>query len=322
MAPLIGLLALLVGAIVFGGFWLLFGPTTDPEVVRDRMEEVRKAEQRGDISLDLQLVRDEMMSSVPLLNRLMMKLAWTTRLQNFISQAGMDAKVGTILLFCGVSGLSAYVIVSFLYGRFSAGMAAAAVGATIPLGVVAFQRNRRLKQFEQRFPEALDLLGRAVRAGHAFTAGLEMVSKDSPEPVAGEFRTTFEEQNFGLPVRDALSNLAARVPLVDVRFFVTALLIQKDTGGNLAEILDELARVIRERFRIYREVQIKTAQGRLTAVILVALPVGMLLLMKTLNPSYVKVLFDDPLGIRILMGAAVMQIIGAAILWKIVNIEV
>jgi tight adherence protein B len=140
--------------------------------------------------------------------------------------------------------------------------------------------------------------------------------------VAGEFRTTFEEQNFGLPVRDALSNLAARVPLVDVRFFVTALLIQKDTGGNLAEILDELARVIRERFRIYREVQIKTAQGRLTAVILVALPVGMLLLMKTLNPSYVKVLFDDPLGIRILMGAAVMQIIGAAILWKIVNIEV
>jgi len=161
-----------------------------------------------------------------------------------------------------------------------------------------------------------------VRAGHAFTAGLEMVSKDSPEPVASEFRTTFEEQNFGLPLRDALSNMAARVPLVDVRFFVTALLIQKDTGGNLAQLLDELARVIRERFRIYREVQIKTAQGRLTAVILIALPMGMLLLMRILNPAYVHVLFDDPLGIRLLMGAAIMQFIGAAILWRIVHIEV
>jgi len=181
MAPLIGLLALLVGAIVFGGFWLLFGPTTDPEVVRDRMEAVRKAEQRGDISLDLQLVRDEMMSSVPLLNRLMMRSAWTTRLQNFITQAGMDTKPGKILLFCGVSGLSAYVIVSLFYGRFSLGFIAASVGAAIPLAVVGLRRSRRLKQFEHRFPEALDLLGRAVRAGHAFTAGLEMVSKEAPE---------------------------------------------------------------------------------------------------------------------------------------------
>ncbi|MGD0963718.1 MAG: type II secretion system F family protein [Candidatus Acidiferrales bacterium] len=322
MALLIGLLALLVGAIVFGAFWLFFGSTTNPEVVRDRMEAVRKAEKRGDISLDLQLVRDDMMSSVPLLNRLMMKSVWTTRLQGFITQAGMDTKPGKILLFCGVSGLSAYVIVGLFYGQFSVGLLAALAGAAIPLAVVWFRRNRRLKQFELRFPEALDLLGRAVRAGHAFTAGLEMVSKDSPEPVASEFRTTFEEQNFGLPLRDALSNMAARVPLVDVRFFVTALLIQKDTGGNLAQLLDELARVIRERFRIYREVQIKTAQGRLTAVILIALPMGMLLLMRILNPAYVHVLFDDPLGIRLLMGAAIMQFIGAAILWRIVHIEV
>ncbi len=138
-----------------------------------------------------------------------------------------------------------------------------------------------------------------------------MVSKESAEPVAGEFRTTFEEQNFGLPLRDALSNMAARVPLVDVQFFVTALLIQKDTGGNLAQLLDELARVIRERFRIHREVQIKTAQGRLTAVILIALPVAMLLFMRVANPGYVNVLFEDPLGIRLLIGAGVMQAIGA-----------
>ena len=322
MILLVAMLALLVGAIVFGAFWLLWGPTTHPEMVRDRMEAVRKAEKGSDISLDLQLVRDEMMSSVPLLNQLMMRLAWTTRLQNFITQAGMDTKAGTILLLCGVGSLSAYVIVSFVYGRLAAGLVAALIGAVIPLGVVYFRRSRRLKHFEQRFPEALDLLGRAVRAGHAFNAGLEMVSKEAPEPVSGEFRTTFEEQNFGLPMRDALSNLAARVPLVDVRFFVTALLIQKDTGGNLAEILDELSRVIRERFRIHRDVQTKTAQGRLTALILIALPIGMLFLMRASNPGYINVLFSDPLGVKILVGAGIMQGIGAAILWKIVHIEV
>ena len=125
MGLLIALLALLVGAIVFGAFWFFFGSTTASEVVRDRMDEVRKAEKRGEIPLDLQLVRDEMMSSVPLLNRLMMRSAWTTRLQNFITQAGMDTKPGKILLFCGVSGLSAYVIVSLFYGRFSLGFLAA-----------------------------------------------------------------------------------------------------------------------------------------------------------------------------------------------------
>ena len=322
MTFLIIFLALLIGGIVFGAFWVFFGSTTNPEVVRNRMEAVRKAEQRGDVAMDLQLVRDEMLSSVPLLNRLMMRLSWTLRLQNLITQAGMDTKPGKILLYCGVGFLSAYVIVSFIYGKISAGLIAALVGAAVPLLVVLFRRHRRLSQFELRFPEALDLLGRAVRAGHAFTAGLEMVSKESPEPVAGEFRTTFEEQNFGLPLRDALANLAARVPLVDVRFFVTALLIQKDTGGNLAELLDELARVIRERFRIHREVQIKTAQGRLTAAVLIALPIAMLLLMRVVNPAYVHVLFDDPLGVKILIGAAVMQFIGSAILWRIVHIEV
>ena len=136
-----------------------------------------------------------------------------------------------------------------------------------------------MRAFEERFPEALDLLGRAVRAGHAFTTGLEMIAKESPEPIASEFRTTFEEQNFGLPLRDALLNMTERIPSIDVRFFVTALLIQKETGGNLAEILDGLARVIRDRFRIYREVKVRTAQGRLTAGILIALPIFMMIVL-------------------------------------------
>jgi len=323
MALTIALLALLIAAIIFGAFWLLFGSTTHQEVVRERIEAVRAAEQRGsDISMDLQLVRDDMLSSVPLINRVMMRLAWTKRLQDFITQAGLKTKPGKLLLITGVIALLAYVIAGLLSGQFAIELLAGLAGAAVPVSIVAFLRSRRLGQFEQRFPEALDLLGRAVRAGHAFTAGLEMVSKEAPEPVAGEFRTTFEEQNFGLPLRDALGNMAVRVPSVDVRFFVTALLIQKDTGGNLAELLDELARLIRERFRIHREVRIKTAQGRLTAVILMALPIGMLFAMHTLNPSYIQVLFDDPLGVKLLVGAAIMQVIGSLIIWKIVHIEV
>jgi tight adherence protein B len=319
---LIVLLAVLIAAIVFGIFWIFWGTTSNPEVVRDRLAAVRTAEQRGDGVTDLQLVRDDMMSSVPLLNRLMVRLAWTTKLQNAITQAGMTTKPGKLLLTCAGSGLIVYLMAGLFYGQTLIGAIVALAATTVPVVVVYVKRRQRLGQFEQRFPEALDLLGRAVRAGHAFTSGLEMVAKESPEPVAGEFKTAFEEQNFGLPLRDALSNLVARVPLVDVQFFVTALMIQKDTGGNLAEILDELARLIRERFRIHREVQIKTAQGRLTAIILIALPIGMLLLMKAINPSYINVLFEDSLGLKMLAGAACLQLIGAAIIWKIVHIEV
>jgi tight adherence protein B len=161
-----------------------------------------------------------------------------------------------------------------------------------------------------------------VRAGHAFTAGLEMIGKECSEPIAGEFRKTFDEQNFGIPIRDALLNLTERVPLVDVRFFVTALLVQRETGGNLAELLDGLSRVIRDRFRIQREVRVKTAQGRMTAGLLIALPPVMLLLLSAINPGYVRVLWVEPTGLMMLGLAAVSQLIGSLIIWKIIHIEI
>jgi tight adherence protein B len=234
----------------------------------------------------------------------------------------MKTRLGKLLLLSAVCGLGGYVIVEVGTGQQAGAVLAGLALLCVPAGVVAFKRNKRLKAFESQFADSLDLLGRAVRAGHAFTTGLEMISKEAPEPVAGEFRKTFEEQNFGLPLRESLLNLAERVPLVDVRFFVTALLIQKETGGNLAEILDNLARLIRDRFRIYREVGVKTAQGRLTAMILVALPFAVVVMLEILNPSYIGILFHDPVGPMILGGAAIMQIVGSMILWKIVHIEV
>jgi tight adherence protein B len=322
MGVLIAVLTFLVVVVLIVGIWVFASGEGAQEQVRKRMSAVHKAEKRGEVNIGLKLVRDEMMSSVPWLHRLMLQWSWSTKLQDYLMQSGWAIKPAKLLLMSAVLGLGSYLVSSYFLPRFYFSLPIAAAAAALPFAAVTIKRKMRLRKFEEHFPEALDLLGRAVRAGHAFTTGLEMISKESPEPLAGEFRTTFEEQNFGLPLRDALLNMTERVPIIDVRFFVTALLIQKETGGNLAEILDGLARVIRDRFRIYREVRVRTAQGRLTAGILIALPIFMMLILSVLNPKYIGVLFTDPKGPFVLATAAIMQLVGSAILWKIIHFEV
>jgi tight adherence protein B len=322
MGVLIAVLTFLVVVVLILGIWVFASGEGAQEQVRKRMSAVHKAEKRGEVNLGLKLVRDEMMSSVPWLHRLMLQWSWSSKLQDYVVQSGLTVKPAKLILISGVLGLASYLVGSYFLRHFYFAVPIAILMAAVPFLAVMFSRRRRLRKFEEHFPEALDLLGRAVRAGHAFTTGLEMIAKECPEPLAGEFRTTFEEQNFGLPLRDALLNLTERVPIIDVRFFVTALLIQKETGGNLAEILDGLARVIRDRFRIYREVQVRTAQGRLTAGILIALPIMMGLILSVMNPHYIGILFTDPKGPFVLITAGVMQLIGSAILWKIIHFEV
>ena len=322
MGLLVFALTFLIVIVVFLGIWMMIGGDNKQEVVRRRMEAVRKAERRGDVSMGLKLARDEMLSSVPAVHRLMMHWAWSVQLQERISQAGLTMKAGKLILISACLFAGTTVIVGIFTPILLVGLLIGICVGLVPYGVVMYLRQKRLRAFEERFPEALDLLGRAVRAGHAFTTGLEMIAKESPEPIASEFRTTFEEQNFGLPLRDALLNMTERIPSIDVRFFVTALLIQKETGGNLAEILDGLAQVIRDRFRIYREVRVRTAQGRLTAGILIALPIFMMLLLMVMNPNYMGVLFHDPRGQLALTVAGIMQVIGSLVIWKIIHIEV
>jgi len=322
MGVLIAALTFMVVLVVVLGIWVFASTDNNQELIRKRMNAVHKAERRGEVSLNLKLVRDEMMSSVPALHRLMMQWSWSTKLQEFLVQAGMTTRPAKLLLISAATGIGSYLFASLFHLSSYLSLLVGLAAALIPIGVVALKRHRRLRKFEEHFPEALDLLGRAVRAGHAFTTGLEMISKECAEPLAGEFRTSFEEQNFGLPLRDALLNLSERVPLIDVRFFVTALLIQKETGGNLAEILDGLSRVIRDRFRLYREIQVRTAQGRLTAGILIVLPIFLGIVLTALNPDYMKVLFEDPRGPLVIAIAAGLQVIGSAILWKIIHFEV
>lgn len=321
-ALLISILTFVVVALAFVSVWMLFGTESSQEIVRRRLESVQKTERRDEQSLAIDLLRDEMLSGVPAIHRVLLHWAWPSRLRDFLSQAGLKMKPAKLLMICGLVAIGCGLIIGRFVPRLPIALVAGVLFGMIPIGVVAWLRTRRLRQFEEHFPDALDLLGRAVRAGHAFTTGLEMIAKESAEPIAGEFRTAFDEQNFGLPLRDALLNLTDRVPLIDVRFFVTALLIQKETGGNLAEILDGLAHVIRDRFRIYREVRTRTAQGRLTAAILIALPPFLMAALAVLNPSYIGILFKDPKGVTVLTVAAFLQVIGTGILWKIIHIEV
>lgn len=322
MGILVFIFTFLVAAALVLVLWMFASTDSNQELIRRRMAAVRKAEHRGEVSLGLKLARDEMLSSVPLVHRLLMQWSWPMRFQDLMVQAGLKVKPAKLLLLSGILAIGAYLIAGQFIPRFPIPLLVGIGTGTIPLIFVMWKRNRRLRQFEEHFPEALDLLGRAVRAGHAFTTGLEMIGKESAEPLAGEFRTAFEEQNFGLPLRDALLNLSERVPIIDVRFFVTALMIQKETGGNLAEILDGLSRVIRERFRIYRDVRVKTAQGRLSAAILIALPPGMMVILSSMNPQYIRVLIDDPLGPTALAIAATLQFIGSVIIWKVIHFEV
>jgi tight adherence protein B len=322
MALLISILTFAVVALAFLAVWMFFGTASTQEIVRRRLEAVRRTERRGEQSLAVDLLRDEMLSGVPAIHRVLLHWVWPTRLRDFLSQAGLKMKPAKLLTICALVALFSDLIIARFFPRLPIALLAGPFVGLIPVGIVAWLRKRRLRRFEEHFPDALDLLGRAVRAGHAFTTGLEMIAKESAEPIAGEFRTAFDEQNFGLPLRDALLNLTERVPLIDVRFFVTALLIQKETGGNLAEILDGLAHVIRDRFRIYREVRTRTAQGRLTAGILIALPPFMMAALSVLNPGYVGILFSDPKGVTVLTIAVFLQIIGSGILWKVIHIEV
>lgn len=317
----VSIITFLIATMIFIAIWLSLRGESKHELLRQRMDAVQRAERRGGISVDLQFVRDELYSSLPALHRLMLRFPSAGRLKKYMAQAGLNAKPGKLVLQSVVALVATFIIVD-QFGGFFPGLLLGIVAGLVPLAIVAYKRRKRLGAFEEHFPEALDLLGRAVRAGHAFTSGIEMVAKETTEPIAGEFSTCFEEQKFGLPLRDTLLNFAERMPLVDVRFFVTTLLVQKETGGNLAEILDELARVIRERFRIYREVRVKTAMGRLTAVILISLPILMMAMLELTSPDYENALFTDPIGPLVLGVALLLQVVGSVIIWKIVHIEV
>ncbi len=243
-------------------------------------------------------------------------------LQTAMEQADLSWSVATFLLatvgFALGGGLAGLLFSnSVLVALFTA-----LVAGSLPYVYVTRKRARRMRKLEEQLPEAIDLMGRALRAGHPFSAGIKMVAEELPAPLGEEFRRAFEEQRFGLPVADALLSLADRNPLLDVRIFVTAVLIQREVGGNLAEILDSISHTIRERFRIQREIRTRTAQGRMTGYLLAGLPIIMGILFYFLNREYIMTLFTDPLGVFFLGTALILQVIGFLWIRQVVDIDI
>lgn len=239
-----------------------------------------------------------------------------------LQQAGLSWTLQTLFLLSVGTALGLGTMVLIASRSVTVGAVATALGATLPYLYVRRRRTKRFNAFEELLPEAIDLVGRALRAGHPLSAGFKMAADDGPEPVASEFRRVFEEQRFGLPVQDSLLSMADRVDLVDVRILVTAILIQREVGGNLAEILDNLASVVRARFTIRRQIRVYTAQGRMTGYLLSALPLILFALLYTINAEYMSILFTDPIGKILITVALTMQFIGFLWIRKIIKIEI
>jgi len=322
MLPLIALAVfVVVAAAAFAVGSLLDQRSARARLLRERLEAVQKAAERQP-SEELALLRDEMLSEIPALDTLLRRSTRISNLQLFLAQAGLEMRAGNLLMLCLGSAVACGLIVSVLSRSAVFGAVAVLAGAILPYSYVSFQRSKRFGKFEELFPEAIDTLARAVRAGHAFTTALELIANEISDPVASEFRKLFEEQKFGMPVRDALLNLTERVPLVDVKFFVTAVMLQRETGGNLAEILDNLSYMIRERFKILRQVRVHTAQGRLTMLLLMLLPPLIVAIMLVVNPAFIRPLFTDPMGHTLIVVGIILQTVGYFVIRRVIQIQV
>jgi tight adherence protein B len=259
------------------------------------------------------------------LQRLVTRLNMSETLENALQQSGLNWSVNQLLIGMGVAAVAGIILGTwlnlFVFWPLSGLLFGIGLGA-LPYAYIRFKRRRRMAAFEEQFPEALDFLARSMRAGHAFSVSLEMLGAESPEPLGQEFRTLFNEQNLGAPLEVAFENMLRRFPLVDVRFFVSSVMLQKQTGGNLSEILLRLAYVIRERVRLKGQVRALSAHGRLTAGILTAMPVVLMLALFFVAPGYLQGMARDPAGKYLILAAIVSQLLGYYFIGKIIRIKI
>jgi tight adherence protein B len=273
---------------------------------------------------DVDLVRRRLMSEIPWLNRILLsvQLPIVDRIDRMVLQANLTYPVGVILLASAVFAILGFAAMSFATRWFSVRLAVGAMFALIPILYVYIKKQKRINRFEEQLPEAMDMLARSLKAGHAFTGGLQMVGQEFPDPVGTEFSKTLDEINFGVGYEDALKNLSSRVDSDDLKLFVISVIIQRTSGGNLAELLENIGRLIRERFKLKGQVQTLCAEARLSAYILVAMPFLVGFTIYFLNPSYIMLLFTDPIGHAMLIFAGIMMVLGIITMKNMVLIKV
>jgi tight adherence protein B len=306
---------------ILGVYWLFVvrPERQTQEAVWKRLKGAPGPSPRVRASIEKQVQR---LSAVPSLNAVLERGREGVRpIELLIEQSGNTFTVGTFLLASATIGLLVGSLVYWLTATPLLGLAAGLPAAWIPTGVLRFQRTRRVLKFEEQFPEALALISRALKAGHTFTTGLAMVGEELPAPIGHEFKLLYDQQNYGMPLPEALREFAKRVPLLDARFFVTAVLIQRESGGNLSEVLENIATVMRDRFRVKRQIRVISAHARMTGMVLIGTPPTLALILILINPDHLDKMLGTELGVQLIVGAIIMQIVGSLIIRKLIRIE-
>jgi tight adherence protein B len=320
---LIFLLPLLTLMFLTAAFYYFITRDTDQyrEAIEKRLKDI--ARDRGGVSRrELKLLKEELLSDIPVLHRVLLRFEVFTRLQNILRQAEVDIVVNRFLLISLIIGLLLGSLVLLISGSIFATAVVTLGGMSAPLLWVLNKRRLRFKKFLEQLPDALELMVRSLQAGHSFSSALQMVASEMPDPIAKEFGKAYEEQNLGLHLKIALENMLERVPIMDLKMCVTAVLIQREVGGNLSEVLRNISHTIRERFRIQGDIRVRSAQARLSGYVVSCLPFILFFWISLVNPNYMKPMYEHPWGYFILGAGITMQFIGWLIIRKIVSIEV
>jgi len=312
---------LVVVVVVFGLYYASVAAKESPKSEVKRRLRVIALRQPSDEVMP-SILKEETLSEIPWFNQMLFKTQFAKNAEKLLDQADVKMKVGTLSLLVAVMAMGGLLMGIALQKGVVVGLLAAAIFSSLPLIYLYNKKFVRIRKFTEQFPDALDMVARSLRAGHSFTSAMLVVSQEMPDPVAKVFKVAYDEQNLGLSLPEALENMAERINSLDLSFFVTAVNIQRETGGNLAEILDKLGTTIRERFKILGQLRIYTAQGRLSGYILTVMPIVLALVIWIINPEYLMILIKNRVGVYMLLAAVFLQIIGFFVIRKIVRIQI
>ena len=320
---------MLIFVLIFLGIFTMialplvaFGPSNRSKQALATLDSAIRSEGQVIRPLKINFRKDELVSSIPWLNKKLAGFELTPYLRRLLSQAELTWSPGRLMIVCA----ACFILPAYsLYQYFPNPFVALGVGGLLgfaPFGFVLFKRGRRFSSFEKGLPEALDLMVSGLRAGHSLLAAMALVARECADPIGTEFKICFEEENYGLEMKEALENLLTRVPLQDLKIVSTAIMIQKESGGNLAEVLDKASYIIRDRFRLKKQIMVHTAAGRMTGLILSLLPVVLGIAIYFVDPSMISILWHRSIGIKMLWGSAGLTLLGGFVIWKIVDIDV
>jgi tight adherence protein B len=319
MEAFVGIGIFLAILLLVEGIYLVVRNRMNPEVkhLRERLKVLSLTNYSEE---EVDLLRKKTLSQVPWLNRLLLSIRWAQKLDQLLQQADIRHPVGLFILLSVLLASGGGLIAAFVTPVLV--LPAIALLGLVPFVYIYVKKRKRMRKFERQLPDTMDLIARALKAGHALSGGLQLVGEEFGDPIGTEFQRTVNEINFGVAVPDALKALAQRVDCKDLKFFVMSVIIQRETGGNLAEILENIARLIRERFKLQGRIRVLSAEGKLSAVILVAIPFFLGFALSIINPDYINTLFEDPIGIVLLVFASVMMALGILMMKKMVAIRV